>query len=182
MPTREHIQADETVPLKLTEGQCKALIHGTRLKAAIKRKMAEADGSQVVLLTKKELDHLHEEAGTAAMFVPDPYRRNLVAVQRKVLGLLDAIAEDRPPKRRRRPAVEADLLFDFTISLLETKPTVWRRIHVEDCTLAKLSGLIQAALGWQNLHLHQFEINGLRYGPALGRASMGTSRTKPRCG
>jgi hypothetical protein len=167
MPTRERIQTDETVPLKLTEAQRKALIHGTRLKAAIHRKIS--DGSaEVVLLTRKELDHLHEEAGTAAVFVPDPYKRNLLAVQRKVLGLLDAVAEDRAA-RRRRPTAKSDVLFDFTISLLETKPTVWRRIHVHDCTLAKFSGLIQAALGWQSLHLHQFEINGLRYGPALGK-------------
>jgi hypothetical protein len=138
------------------------------LKLAIQRKIAAADaGTQIVLLTTKELDRLQEEAGTAAVFVPDPYKRNLVAVQRKVLGLLDAIAEARSP-RRRRPAAKSDLLFDFTISLLETKPTIWRRIHVQDCTLAKFHRCVQAAFGWQHLHLHQFEINGWLYGPALG--------------
>ena len=162
------IQTDETVPLKLTAAQRKALIHGSRLKAAIRRKISDA-GADVVLLTRKELDHLHEEAGTAAVFVPEPYKRNLVAVQRKVLDLLDAIADDRPRRRRRRPRGESDLLFDFTISLPDTKPTIWRHIQVEDCTLARFHRYVQAAFGWQNLHLHQFEINGLRYGPALGK-------------
>jgi hypothetical protein len=168
MPASERLDTDEVVPLKLTPAQRKALTHGTRLKAAIKRKIEDA-GADVVLLTRKELDRLQEEAGTAAVFVPDPHKKTLVAIQTKVLSLLDAATEDRRSSRRRRPAVEADLLFDFTISLLETKPTIWRRIHVQDCTLAKFSGLIRAAFGWQNLHLHQFEINGLRYGPALGR-------------
>jgi hypothetical protein len=167
MPASERLDTDEVVPLSLTPAQRKALTHGTRLKAAIKRKIDDA-GAEVVLLTRRELDRLHEEAGTAAVFVPDPYKRNLVAVQKKVLSLLDAAAEDRPSKRRRRPAAKSDLLFDFTISLLDTKPTVWRRIHVQDCTLAKFDRFIQAAFGWQRLHLHQFEINGLRYGPALG--------------
>jgi hypothetical protein len=168
MPISERPHTDEVVPLKLTAAQRRALVHGTRLKASIKRKLGDAEGAPVVLLTRKELDHLHEEAGTAAMFVPDPHKRNLVAIQRKVLGLLDAIAEAWSP-RRRRPAAKSDLLFDFTISLLETKPTIWRRIQVEDCTLAKFHRHLQAAFGWQNLHLHQFEINGLRYGPALGK-------------
>ena len=68
---KERFHTDEVVPLKLTKPQRKALMHGTRLKAAIKRKLDDADGAQVVLLTRKELDHLNEEAGTAAMFVPD---------------------------------------------------------------------------------------------------------------
>lgn len=55
-------------------------------------------------------------------------------------------------------------LFQFKISLKGAKPPIWRRIQVEDCTLDKLHEHIQAAMGWTNSHLHQFEIDGERYG------------------
>jgi Plasmid pRiA4b ORF-3-like protein len=33
-----------------------------------------------------------------------------------------------------------------------------------DTTLAQLHYILQAAMGWTDSHLHQFEIGGLRYG------------------
>ena len=61
--------------------------------------------------------------------------------------------------------------FQFKITLMELNPPVWRRIQVKDCTLDKLHEHIQTAMGWTNSHLHQFEINGKRYGDPqnLGR-------------
>lgn len=55
-------------------------------------------------------------------------------------------------------------LYQFKITLLEIAPPIWRRIQVQDCTLDRLHEHIQAAMGWTNSHLHQFEINELRYG------------------
>lgn len=66
--------------------------------------------------------------------------------------------------RNRRPASNADLLFQFKITLHETKPPIWRRIQVPDCTLGDLHELIQAAMGWEDAHLHQFIIDDVRYG------------------
>jgi hypothetical protein len=54
--------------------------------------------------------------------------------------------------------------FQFKITLKNTKPPIWRRIQVKDCTLDKLHEHIQMAMGWTNSHLHQFEIGGVRYG------------------
>jgi hypothetical protein len=71
----------------------------------------------------------------------------------------------------RRPASKTDLLFQFKITLHESKPPIWRRIQVPDCTLADLHELIQAAMGWENEHLHLFIVVGVRYGipdPELG--------------
>jgi hypothetical protein len=45
-------------------------------------------------------------------------------------------------------------------------PVVWRRVLVPAAaTLADLHAVIQAAMGWQNAHLHQFRIAGRYYGP-----------------
>lgn len=60
------------------------------------------------------------------------------------------------------PASEG--LYQFKITLLESQPLIWRRIQVKNCTLDKLHEHIQAAMGWTNSHLHQFEIDGERYG------------------
>ncbi len=59
---------------------------------------------------------------------------------------------------------ETRTLFQFKISLKGTKPAIWRRIQVEDCTLDKLHEHIQTAMGWTNSHLHQFIIDGAQCG------------------
>jgi hypothetical protein len=52
-------------------------------------------------------------------------------------------------------------ILQFHVSLVEVSPTVWRRIQVPaDCTLARLHKVIQATMGWQDFHLHEFTIRG----------------------
>ena len=54
----------------------------------------------------------------------------------------------------------------LTITLLGVEPPVWRRLHVPSgVTLSRVHGDIQAVMGWDNSHLHQFEIGERRYGP-----------------
>jgi hypothetical protein len=55
-------------------------------------------------------------------------------------------------------------IHQFKITLLDTKPKIWRRIHIPDCKLHNLHLHIQAAMGWDNKHLHHFDINGERHG------------------
>ena len=54
-------------------------------------------------------------------------------------------------------------MFQFKITLEHIKPAIWRRIQVPDCTLVAFHECIQAAFGWENCHLHQFDIDGVRY-------------------
>ena len=50
------------------------------------------------------------------------------------------------------------------VSLLGIKPAPWRRMEVlASTTLAGLHEVIQAAMGWEDLHLHCFRILGRRY-------------------
>lgn len=56
-------------------------------------------------------------------------------------------------------------LFQLKVTLLNTKPPIWRRILVDASTpLDKLHEYIQAAFGWWNYHLYEFEITGTCYG------------------
>ena len=51
------------------------------------------------------------------------------------------------------------------VFLLDIAPPIWRRVEVSSETLfAQLHKVLQAAMGWQDYHLHEFEIGGQRYG------------------
>lgn len=51
------------------------------------------------------------------------------------------------------------------VSLDGVEPAIYRRLVVPlDNTLAQLHQILQAAMGWTDSHLHQFEIGGLRFG------------------
>jgi hypothetical protein len=94
----------------------------------------------------------------------------------------------KPTANNRRSASKTDLLYQFKITLHQSKPPIWRRIQVPDCTLADLHELIQAAMGWENEHLHLFIIGGVRYGipdPELGlknEAKVRLSQIVPQSG
>jgi len=56
-------------------------------------------------------------------------------------------------------------LYILKITLLGSQPPIWRRLAVPgDTTLFLLHHIIQAAMGWENDHLHEFIINKVRYG------------------
>ena len=55
--------------------------------------------------------------------------------------------------------------YQLKVTLLHTKPPVWRRVLVDgSATLDQVHEVIQAAFGWWNYHLHEFEVGRARYG------------------
>jgi hypothetical protein len=60
---------------------------------------------------------------------------------------------------------ETSTIAQIKVQLVDIDPPIWRRLLVpRAATLADLHLIIQAAFGWQDCHLHQFEIGGLRFG------------------
>ena len=56
-------------------------------------------------------------------------------------------------------------LLHLNIELMDITPVVWRMVVVPDSvTLVQLHHVIQSAMGWMDVHLHEFEIDGRRYG------------------
>lgn len=76
----------------------------------------------------------------------------------------------RPPHSRRRAATarlrsQGAVDVQLRIELVRIAPHVWRRVIVPQAvTLAKLHLVMQAAMGWTDSHLHEYEIANKRYG------------------
>lgn len=69
----------------------------------------------------------------------------------------------------------APAIMRLRITLRAVKPTVWRRVEVSStATLADLHAAIQAAMGWDDVHLHCFRIFGRQYDSEHGRLSENT--------
>ena len=59
----------------------------------------------------------------------------------------------------------AGRVFQLKATIVGTKPPVWRRVLVpESASLLDLHQMLQVAFGWHDCHLHEFEIDGVRYG------------------
>lgn len=57
------------------------------------------------------------------------------------------------------------VIFQLKITLIGITPAIWRGLLVPGNTkLEQLHECIQGSFGWQNCHLHEFEIAGKRYG------------------
>jgi len=56
-------------------------------------------------------------------------------------------------------------IYQIKISLMGTRPLIWRRVLVpSNMTLQQLHRVIQATMGWYDSHLHEFTIGGEQYG------------------
>jgi hypothetical protein len=67
----------------------------------------------------------------------------------------------------RQPGSEvaAGPILQVRIRLLRISPMIWRRVLVPaSYTLEELHGVIQAAMGWEGIHLFQFQIRAVAYG------------------
>lgn len=52
-------------------------------------------------------------------------------------------------------------VYAIKVTLLGTRPPVWRRFLVErDIPLRLLHGVLQKEMGWSDAHLHQFVFGG----------------------
>lgn len=63
--------------------------------------------------------------------------------------------------------VQQNTVHRLKLTLREVRPTVWRRIELaSSASLADLHDAIQAVMPWLDVHLHEFTIAGVTYGPA----------------
>ena len=69
--------------------------------------------------------------------------------------------------RGTRPAFTSPTgpILQVKMRLVGISPMIWRRVLVPVAwTLEELHGVIQAAMGWEGLHLYEFRVRAARYG------------------
>jgi len=63
------------------------------------------------------------------------------------------------------PTAPPKVAFQLYVELDDVMPTVWRRLLVPTSVrLSKLADVLLNAMGWNNSHLHCFNVGGSRYG------------------
>ena len=74
-------------------------------------------------------------------------------------------------------------MYQLKVTLLEVKPSVWRRLVVRsDTRLGKLHRILQVALGWTDSHLHEYIVGDTHYGvpdPEYDDLDVRSERTVP---
>ena len=64
----------------------------------------------------------------------------------------------------KKSVVPAEI-YQLKVTLLGTMPPIWRRLLVPaDLTLAQLHDVLQATMGWQDCHMHEFSAGHRHFG------------------
>lgn len=113
---------------------------------------------RTISFTAKELETIKSKAEAAR-----PHAQNGM-IRNSLRHVGDAVTKALEEVEGIGSIPASERLYQFKITLLESQPPIWRRIQVKDSSLDKLHERIQTAMGWTNSHLHQFEIDGERWG------------------
>src|SRR3954453_13448124 len=78
----------------------------------------------------------------------------------------------KPPVPEENSAGDGEAILQIKVWLTGISPMVWRRVLVPSSfTLRELHGVIQVAMGWEGIHLYEFQLRAVRYGSSEVAAS-----------
>jgi Plasmid pRiA4b ORF-3-like protein len=91
---------------------------------------------------------------------PSPQARMLARAA--LLGRAATAPTGAEPKSARRATEQA---IQLSVTLRDIEPPIWRRLVAPaSLTLHELHAVIQTAMGWEDYHLHLFEVDRVLYG------------------
>ncbi len=154
MPRRK--QPEQRVQIKLTVAQRQAV--ADFVPSLADRLKLDEPNQRVIDFTLAELKEIKAKAETAIR------QARMGTARCPLRHVLDSATQalDQPRGSGSIPAAER--VYQFKITLIDSRPPIWRRIQVKDCTLEKLHEHIQTAMGWTNSHLHHFRVGERLYG------------------
>jgi hypothetical protein len=148
--------SERSLNARFTHAQRKAIAE--LLPKLTEKLLLDVAKHRTLSFTVEELKTIQEKARAAI-------RHAETGIKRNSLRHIMEITEKAIKQSQGIGAIPAsERLYQFKITLLRIKPPIWRRIQIKDGTLDKLHEHFQTAMGWTNSHLHQFEIEGERFG------------------
>jgi hypothetical protein len=100
-----------------------------------------------------------------------PLEKGGESPDRRLAAILGTAGPERRPSSvilfpgTHRPEPTPASVYQLKVALENITPPVWRRVLVDaGTTLDHVHEVIQAAFGWWNYHLHEFEVDGKSYG------------------
>jgi hypothetical protein len=157
MPGSERVEGPITV--RLTEAQRKAVAEV--IPAFSGRLKLDERGARSVSFKPDELKAIRHETEKAVPRADTGVKRN------SLRHVVEAVKHALEGSKGLGAIPPSERVYQFKITLQDSKPRIWRRIQVKDCTLDKLHEYIQTAMGWTNSHLHHFRIDGKLYGDPM---------------
>ena len=89
----------------------------------------------------------------------------------RIAAAIAALSADAPARPAARPhapaalAAPATRVLELRVTLRGVHPAIWRRVQVFGAvSLQGLHRILQAAMGWENRHLHEFVAGEVAYG------------------
>ena len=140
------------------QGQYLAFIHSYTLING--RPPAEADMQRFFQVSPPTVHQMVLTLEERGLIAREPGKGRSV----RVLVPPDQLPRLQEPSPRGHDGGPAQI-YQIRVDLQGGKPPIWRRILVPgDVTLGRLHGILQAAMGWTNSHLHEFIIEQAHYG------------------
>ena len=163
--TKLHSTPGEAEWLQMSEPKINVLLTQAQRKVVsdllpelAARLILDEKNSRTIPFTVKKLEAIRDKAEVARPNAENGMKRN------SLRHVVDVVSKAIKAGKGIGSIPVTERLYQFKITLLKSWPPIWRRIQVKQCTLDKLHQHIQLAMGWTNSHLHQFKINGERYG------------------
>lgn len=94
---------------------------------------------------------------------PPRWNRSRIFIRSRLCGARSSALVDNGVVPAKKAAFAP--AYQLKIELLGITPPIWRRLQVPgNIKLSRLHDVIQAAMGWTDSHLHQFEMDGKYWG------------------
>lgn len=144
---------------------CARVIQGPQGEREMHGLVSFPRAEMMVLLSRLRLMHGAMSEKRHGLSEREFFKAMAPLIQQEWLESFRSPSRNRGSGARGARARAGNRILQVKVALQEVRPQVWRRLLVpERMTLGTLSKTILKAMGWEDYHLHDFEIDGISYG------------------
>ncbi len=144
---------------------CARVVHGPQGEREMHGLVSFPRAEMEALLSRLRLMHGALSEKRHGLSDREFFKAMAPLIQRSWLESFRSPSRNRGSDARGARTRAGDRILQVKVALQKVRPQVWRRLLVpERMTLGTLSKTILKAMGWEDYHLHDFEIDGISYG------------------